>query len=250
MYNIYQTKDVIFAFFANPVWLVLFLLSVIYLFFRMNHTHKKALVAVAIAFFLVINDFVFRMFISQGEEATFYRHLWVIPYMTVIGIAVIDLVKRLPKLAYKIIFVAVFCIGTALIETVNPFGYLWRTPMDRQMVSSDVLKMNQVLEEKQKESDKQLFVVGPDEVVIPLWLYNGRIGTMESIWAPAEKELWQQLLSEESLDIDRIFETGKGYGRDYVIVKKGKKTEKRFRKKGYEPVCVSDDYIMYAFSHT
>ncbi len=250
MYNIYHTTEMISVYFSNPIWLILFFIALLYLVFRISNMHKKVLLVVAFAFFLVINDFVFSLFISLDEGATYYRNLWVIPYMAVIGIAVIDVIYRIPKLAYRLLFVVVFCIGTAMIESINPFCYLWKTPMDRQMVSSDVLKMNQQLEEFQKKGEDSLFVAGPDEILIPLWLYNGKIKTVHSIYAPNEELIWKQLLSEEDLNIERIMEIGKEYGRNYVIVPKGKKTEKRFKKKGYKPVCVTDNYLMYAIIET
>ena len=97
MYDVINMPDLVVRYFSSIPWLILFILSTVYLFIRMNTARKRGMLASIIVFFLFINAFVISAFTHLGENSSFYRHLWAIPSVAIIGIVVVDLIRIIPK---------------------------------------------------------------------------------------------------------------------------------------------------------
>ncbi len=116
MYDKVDIFDMIATYFGNSMWLLLFLLSFFYIFLNLTMRSKRAVVGAVIAFFLFFNNITFAMFTEKGEGAVYYRHLWIVPVMIVIGIAVVTFFKGLP--CSKRIFVGMCLV---LVLSVKDF---------------------------------------------------------------------------------------------------------------------------------
>ena len=147
MFNASNVLDVIGKYFSNTAYLVLFCASVLYPFFTGTKGRKRGFIAAVVVFILLINDFVYKKFINYDGGITYYRHLWVIPYVTIIALAITDLCKRLPRLIYRGAIVIAACIIVFTSETVNPFLYYWNIPLNPKLVSEDIIKLGDKLEQ-------------------------------------------------------------------------------------------------------
>lgn len=175
MPGIIGIPDLLERHFSSSIWLYIFIAAVIYLFFRLKAAYKRALFAAVVGFFLIVNAFVIIQLSELGENATFYRNLWAIPVMTIIGIAIVDIVRIIPKWYLKIPVIAAFAIG---LWFVNQHEYIRCRDQyyssDAKMVSEDVINLAKALDKLQKEEGKEtLFVVCPGNTVSELYLYSG-----------------------------------------------------------------------------
>ena len=244
-----NTLSIIHTFFSYPgkklTWLIIFLLSLVYLFFRADKDQRRAMIFAFLAFFLFFNDFTFKLFTKIGENLTFYRHLWIIPYMTIVGLAVFDLAKRLPNMILKVLLIAAVCLLPILTEGINPFlTNSFNTILNPLIVSRDTEQLGEELTQLQKETEKTLFVVAPDELNPELLMFNGNISFNASSIIDSSKTSGQSALTSETPDVDYILSLCCAKGMDYVIVSRTENTEAVFREKGFEPVFRSDSYLL------
>ena len=170
MYDVIDMPDLVSRYFSSNLWLGAFIVSVIYLFFRLNNAGKRALFAAVVAFFLVVNVFVIRLFTALNENDTFYRNLWAIPSVTIIGIAMVDLVRMMPRWFLKIpaiVAIAIFLYFSNQ-EYIRCRDQIFSA--DAKMVPNDIILLGQKLEELREESEKKsnIYCV-PSQLFKKLW---------------------------------------------------------------------------------
>lgn len=253
MYNVINMPDLVSRFFSSNLWLVTFLVSIIYLFFRQKSAGKRAILAAVAIFLLVINSFVIRQFTALGENDTFYRHLWAIPSTVIIGIAIVDLIIIIPRWFLKIpVIIAVFIfLWFANEEYIRcRFQIL---SADANMVQEDVITLSEGFDNLRKESDKNtLFVVCPTGYTIPygdmvseLSLYSGYLDISGASILNSGDRVGDMELSAEVPDVPYIMSTCCSKGIDYVIVSRKENTEQVFLDQNYNAVIKSDSFLVY-----
>lgn len=227
MYDVDNISDLVNRYFSSTPWLIVFLVSVIYLFFRLNVRRKKAMIAGTIAFCIIINAFVIKIFTAFGENSTFYRNLWAIPSIAIIGIAMVDVIRIIPKWFLKIPMLFAFGI---LLWFINQQEYIrCRTQsisMDAKMVQKEVIELGDELEGLWKKSEKNtLFVVCPKAYMLnygdmptELGLYSGFLSIYDSSILNSSEHNGEAELMGENPDLEYIISTCCANGMDYVIV--------------------------------
>ena len=254
MYDVINMPDLVSRYFSSNLWLSIFLASAIYLFIRVNTAHKRAILVVIAVFFMVINKFVIKIFTDLGENSTFYRQLWAIPSIAIIGIAIIDLVRILPKLYLKI--TAIVALATLLFY-INQTEYIrcrdHYLSKNAAMVQEEVISLEEGFSELQKRSDKNtFFVVCPTgfgfnygDFDNELKLYAGFLSiTDSSILSNADHD-GEAELTGDSPNVSYIMSTCCAKGIDYVIVSKNEKAESKYTEHGYSPVFATDSYLVF-----
>lgn len=253
MYNVVNMPDLVQLYFSSSLWLGAFIVSVIYLFFRANSAKKRAIIAASCGFFLIINAFVIRIFSSLGENATFYRHLWAIPTAAIIGIAIVDLIRIIPKWFLKIPAIAAFAVflwfaNQEYIRCRDQFF-----SRNAKMVHEDVIPLAEKLEQIRIDTGKNvLYVVCPmgysrpyGDMPTELNLYSGfLIISNSSILNDSEHNGEAQLMLENP-DVPYIMSICCSKGIDYVIVSNNESAKNAFEQVGYDAVTSTDVFLVY-----
>lgn len=254
MYDVVNIQDLLVRYFSSTPWLIMYVISIIYLFFRLNTTGKRVLLAAVVSFFLVINAFVIRVFTNLGENSVFYRHLWAIPSFVIIGIAFVDLIRIIPKWYLRIPVVAAIAI---FLWFVNQQEYIRCRDQvfsaDAKMVPEDVIELGNELGRLRNEENKNvLFVVCPvayersyGNMPTELSLYGGCLKVVDSSILTDTDHNGEMELMGENPDIDFIMSTCCSRGMDYVIVSRQNNTENNYRYSGYEPIVSTEGFFLY-----
>ena len=137
--------DVLRQYFAECVFLPLFVLTLIWIIKKWNKDRKKALLAVSCASILVFNELIYRIFVAVGEGSTYYRMFWMIPIALVLAAGFVEYVFSLQKekriMAFTVAFVAcVFVSGKS--------GEEWFSlPENVYQVDDDVIQVSDAMME-------------------------------------------------------------------------------------------------------
>lgn len=254
MYDVVNMPDLVVRYFSSTPWLVAFVISTVYLFIRLNTTRKWALFIAVVVFFLVINAFVIRIFTKLNQNSTFYRHLWAIPSIAIVSIAIIDLIRLLPKWFLKVSAIVAFAI---ILWFINDQEYIrCRTQFfstDAKLVPGDVIELGDKLEELRNETGKGTqFVVCPiayqrsyGTMCTELSLYSGHLNVSDSSILNDTNHNGEEELTGGNPDIDYIMSTACQKGMDYVVVGRRGNSEELFLGQGYEPLLITDEFILY-----
>ena len=254
MPGITNLSNLIERYFSSSLWLVVFAISIAYLFLRMNIARKKAVLAAVIIFLLFVNGMVIKWFTVLGENGTFYRHLWAIPSMVIIGIAIVDIIVIIPRWILKLPVVVGFVI---LLWFINSHEYIrcreQILSIDSKMVSEEVIELGTGFEELRDESGKQtLFVVCPiyyqhsyGSMPTELNLLYGCINISDSSLLNGLEHNGETELIGNNPDVSYIMATCCSKGMDYVIVSRNKEIERIFRENGFVPEFYTKSLMVY-----
>ena len=246
MPGIVGLTDLIERYFYSSQWLWIFIGSLVYLFVRANSAHKRAFLAALAVFFLFVNSIVIEKFSALGENGTFYRHLWAIPSIVIVGIAIVDLIKIMPKWYLKIPVIVAVVVGVWFVNS-HEYIRLRDLPLstDGKMVSEDVIQLSEGFEKLRKESGKNtLFIVCGNQAT-ELALYNGFLDiSSSSILNDAEHNGELELMGDNP-DVEFIMSTCCAKGRDYVIAARNENSDDLYLRIGNEPVLETDSYYVY-----
>ena len=257
MYDVTNMPGLVSRYFSSEAWFYIFISAVVYLFFRMNGTRKIALLAGIAAFFLIINAFVIKIFTSLGENSTFYRHLWAVPSIVIIGIAFVDLIRVFPKWSLRAFVIVAISLVLYFVnnqEIIRCRG-LYYSP-DAKMVSDDIIDLDNGFKKIYKNADKQrLFVVCPSGYGIQygdfdaeIELYIGFLNVNDSSFLTNEVHNGEEELTGQNPDVAYIMATCCENGIDYIIVSRNENARQIYGESGYDPILVSDNYLVYACS--
>ena len=254
MYDVVNMPDLVVRYFSSTPWLIIFLASTLYLFLRMNTAMKRAVLAALVAFFLLINSLVIKLFTELNQNSTFYRNLWAIPLIILIGIAAIDVIRIIPRWYLKLPIIGLFAV---VLWFVNGQEYIrCRAQVfsaDGILVQEDVIDLGNMLDNlRKKESKNTLFVMCPTGYERPygnllkeLNLYSGIVNISGSSVLNDFEHNGEQELMSGNPDVDYIMSKCCSNGIDYVIVKRLEENEEAFRQKGYAPVLVTAEYMLF-----
>lgn len=253
MYDVVDFKDLVSRYFSSKLWLGLFIIAVIYLFFRLKASQRRAMLCALVAFLIIINAFVIRIFTSLGENSTFYRLLWAIPSAVIIGISIVDLVTVLPGWLLKSLPIAAFAIFLffANQEEIRCKGLYFSR--NAEMVTGDVISLADVFDKLRKETERNnLFIVCPSgygmqygDLDSELALYSGFLEVFSSNILTDDEHIGEEQLTGGCPDVQYIMTTCCSKGIDYVIVSNKENTGMAFRKAGYSPVMTTGAYDLY-----
>lgn len=246
MYEVSDTLQMIKKYFSNPVWMGLFEASLIYWFIIASKSKKKALLAVFLTFFLFVNNHVMRIVEERfDEKAVFYRHLWAIPYITVIWLMFLDMFKRWHHIAFRVLVVVAGCSVFFFVAPNPPLKTYLMQPTNPRLLSDDVLRLSDELDRLQKEQGKQLVVLCPEELCEALPLYNGSVYFFSDIMVRKMSQSGYEVLHSSDPDVAYIMSKCCENGIDYAIIPREEGERERFQADGYEPVCESNSYDIY-----
>lgn len=246
MYEVTDTFQMINKFFSNYVWLGLFALSVIYWFIVGNKSQKIALTAIVFAFFLFVNNHVMKIVEETfGEKAVFYRHLWIIPYMTVIWLSFLDMFKRWRYTVLRVLLIVAGCAVFFFADSNPPLKSYLLLPLSPKLVSDDVLSLSDELDRLQTEQGKRLLVLCPGAIINSLSLYNGSVTFFPDSYVAKAPQTGKEVLYSDNPDVAHIMSSCCANGIDYAIIPRASGSREGFQANGYAPVFESDSYDLY-----
>ncbi|MCR4612178.1 MAG: hypothetical protein K5644_09805, partial [Lachnospiraceae bacterium] len=207
---------------------------------------KRAILASLAVFFLFINSFVIKQFTALGENGTFYRHLWAIPTVVIIGIAVVDLICILPKWYLRIPVIVAVVVG---IWFINNHEHIRCRALsfssDAKMVTQDVIELSEGFEKLREDTKKNaLFIVCGNQVT-ELALYSGFLDVSDSSILNNKSHSGEEELVGANPDASYIMSTCCTKGMDYVVVAKNEGTKRVFTEHGYEPIFETSSSLVY-----
>lgn len=253
MYDVVNMPDLVRRYFSSDLWLCAFIISIIYLFFRLNTAGKRAMLVAIVALLLIINSSVIKLFTFFDENSTFYRHLWAIPSIAIIGVAVIDLIRILPRWYLKIVAImaTVLFLWFANQEYIRCRDQI--VSIDAKMVPEDVVELGDNLEQIRSETGKNtLFLVCPisyersyGNFSTELNLYTGFLNITDSSLLSDGDHNGEAELTEGNPDVEYIMSNCCKNGMDYVVVARTGETEEIFNKQGYEPKARLKSFLLY-----
>lgn len=246
MYEVTDIFQMINRFFSNPVWMGLFVTSVAYWFITIDKSQKITLAVVILSFFLFMNNHVMRI-VEDGfnEKAVFYRHLWIIPYITVIWLSFLHMFKRWRNVALRVLIVAAGCAFFLLVDPNPPLKTYLMQPTNPRLLSDDVLRLSDELDRLQEKQGKQLMVLCPKELCNPLPLYNGTMYFFSDDMVGKADQTGNEVLYSRNPDVPYIMSTCCENGIDFAIIPRVEGGRDCFEANGYKPVCESDSYDVY-----
>lgn len=246
MYEVYDVFEMFNRLVGNQLWLSLFLAALLYAFLRGSKAQKTAMITAIAVFFLFINNHVLRVLRAMGKGDVFYRNLWIIPIMTVIWLAFVDLFRRWRYVVPRVLMVAGALAALYFAESPPPLLSLAASPLDTLLVSEDVAQLSRALDSLQQGMDKRLVVLCPGSLTDPLTLYNGKTQFAGAFLVTKEEQSGDEVLAEKKPDVDHILSRCCASGVDYVIVPRQKRSVATFKAAGHKPVFRSDGYVIYA----
>lgn len=250
MYDVINIFDMITRHFSNQIWLITFAVCIIYLFCVSEKWQKAVIITIVIAFFCFINDFVRILFRDKfGEGSVFYRHLWMIPIATVIGIAFIDCFVRFKKPIFRILLIG---LGSFIVfwaaGDMPPIKYTLAVPANEYLVSDDEIFLGEEIERLQTERNKHLYILCQAEVKFGLELYTRAADFTLSFTMNDANADGDALLREKNPDIQYIMSQCCENGIDYIITLRSEDRERQYSDLGYSPEYTTDRFAMYACS--
>lgn len=170
-----QNIFTVFKSYNGGTWfLPLFLLALLYLFLKSGkEMRRNLLIVAAAAVVLVFNDLAFKAASKVVGSETYYRFLWMVPVVLILGYVFVDIFVRQKS---KICRVLVLFLGVGLLflggtPCINADSF--KRPDQVRYLNTDVIEICDMIE-KDKEREHPRVAV-PYELVLSMRLYDSNI---------------------------------------------------------------------------
>ena len=141
----YSFLDVFQQYFAECIFLPLFVLALIWIVKKWNKDRKHAFIAVGCASILVFNEIVYRVFVAIGEGSTYYRLFWIIPIALVLAAFIVDNIINMTN-GNRMLALVVVAVACVLFS--GKTGTEWFSlPDNVYQIDKDVMQVSDVLME-------------------------------------------------------------------------------------------------------
>ncbi len=227
------------AYFSGGLHWLLFLASVIALFFLREAAKKRHILAYYCAGILLLYFFPLTAWIIMkaciGTD-TYWRMFWLIPITPVIAYVLVLLIRRAEKRGIKQGLAALICCILAVIITGSCiYGKGQFLPGNRFKLNGDMMAVCHYLEEY--NTDEEIYAAVPPEFVSSIRQYDakikqpyGRYGPEE--WQPLQQQI-QYIYEENPVDFFGLTSACKSLGINYIIYPHSDEAAAAFAADGY-----------------
>lgn len=138
---------------TSPVWLVLFVMSLIYLMYRADKDgRKKFILCFLLTILTILNEVSYHVLTNFFDQASYYRFLWVVPYGMVVAYALMRCLSDLTnkdKRKAEAILLLVTIVGILFVTQGNYGKKLCAEfPQNKYLVADDILDIRRLLDEE------------------------------------------------------------------------------------------------------
>lgn len=239
----------------------LFWLIVYYAQEKKNKTKKVLIWVIFFSVFLLLNDVSMRVLEKFTDSATFYRFLWAVPVVPVIGYTAVKLFSAAKGISAKLVLVGLCVLLLALMGKGYVSTEALRYPGTMEKIPQDVKTICQVIEEhKTVERPICMFDQATQLMV--------RSENPSIVWAVGREpyRYFQQYgydngskryrYSENLLKVvdggiqikrKKLRKTLRKKNVEFLVVKKEYAMDEYLKKTGLNPVGESDNYTIYQY---
>lgn len=157
---------------TSPVWLVLTVLSIVYIFYASSRDARKKMVGCAVlAFAILLNDLSYRVLTKIFDAASYYRFLWCLPYVMIVTYAILLCVRQLKEKRDNVVL-AIFVVSIGFLLYYTQTSMMSRLkadmPQNKYEVSDDMLELRDIFaqERMMRQSEDEIIMACPLDVML------------------------------------------------------------------------------------
>lgn len=235
-------------FYADGLFLILGILSYIYLFVRVKMLRWKFLLPIALIEFCVLNPILYRYIFHR---IIYWRLFWMFPDAIIIALAIVHIIKQTKSRWIKILIYCIF-VGLIVIKGTNVYqNAKFELIQNPQKVSSET----QIFCTQMLMMSEHPKCIAPRELYSEIRQYNGDIemlygrnaeGYINALDDSDIRKLVSVEMDEEVPDYNFILSVAVDENVTAVIVHEEKQiSEKILSKYGYKEIFADKGYILY-----
>lgn len=193
---------------SSPIWLMLTVLAIIYIIYTSKRTTRRRIIMCSLfAILIILNEGSYRVLTRIFDAASYYRFLWVMPYIMIVAVALLRCLQRLWNKKEKVvaILLVVSLVGTLYMSQGDYFRRMKdNMPQNKYLVANDMLQLRDVLqsEKDQGKTSAEPVLACPQMVMLQYQTIDARC----------------QVLTDRNLYL-----TVRGYGED--LTQKDQRTQ-------------------------
>lgn len=206
------------AYYADGFFLILAMISYIYLFVNSKNVRVRFLLPIAMIVFCVINPVLYKLVL---EEVIYWRLFWMVPDAIIIAVAITSVIKRCSKDWLKLLILAVMTV-LIMANGTNAFVYgnftkvqNWVKLPEATVVVCDTIR---AMEENPKVLLPRTLYSDVRQYAPEIEMLYGRNADGYIYWCPPEYMfiLWQ--MDKPTPDFDFIFKQASRFSCDFVVL--------------------------------
>lgn len=239
-----ETLEILKAYNGTGYYGMLFIASLLYLYFTEEDTHtKKLLVIVPTVIQVLFLIPYFYMIYNKLDEGTYYRLLWLLPTTLVIAYTACKIIDTHTRLG-----VIVMAVILALSGTIVYAGSNVSIAENEYNLPDEVIELADMV--KPAEGRERVWVAFPPVLVHYVRQYTTEImlpfgrDSLVDQWNAPMNPLFD-LYMEPTMDAAKLSEYATKYYCNYVIVEKDKKVIGDIEDNNFEYVGETANYIVY-----
>lgn len=246
--SINQMYNWIRAYYPNVIYVVVIVLSAIYLFVCKEKHRKSIIYPTMVILICILNPIIYKLLLSR---MVYWRMFWMIPDAILIAYAVTDIIKRCKPIWSKLILIVGF--GIAIIAMgINVYN---RDVFDRIHNPQKVSANTEAVCDAILSVDAHPRCVIPDGMYAEARQYNGDIELMYgrnaegyiNVLNDRYKNVHYQMQSEMP-DYEYVFSVAKEDGYNFVVCNKNKPVpDKILQMYGYVSCLDAGEYWVYYY---
>lgn len=264
--------NVITTYYINsPVWLVLSALAIIYIVYISELTVRKRIFGCAVfAFLTILNELSYHFLIKIFDAASYYRFLWVIPYVMLVSYALMKCLQRLWREKERgIALLLVLSLGLVLFMSQGDYVRRMRDniPQNKYLVTNDMIQLRDILQ-REKNTGRTIdepVIACPQMVMLQYQTLDAKCqiltdrnlylvvrGYGEDINKQDQRTQDAYLLSQvcedgTMVDVDQVQDAVDRQKVNYMIVNKNANLASYMEEMGFTLVDVTDSYELYSY---
>lgn len=244
---------------GNTWFLFFFLAAAGYMLWRESRENRKKIIIVMVAaVVLIFNDLSLKLVSKVVGSETYYRFLWMVPMVPLIGYVIVDLFVRQKKAVCRGLVIAMAAILLVMggeCTLLDP-GEGFEAPGKVNYVDPEIVLMAHLIEQDKDKPYPR--VASPANIAIPIRLANSNIrnfikrktylkeGKLTSKKAKkVRQKRMYQLVNGERLPVKQIKKAVKNGNIDYIIIGTEHQMDDLMLEAGFTILAETGNFTIY-----
>ncbi len=266
------------SYLGNPLWLILSILSLVYLLWKSDaRRRKKAFLVIVFTIICIANEASYQLLKHFMESGAYYRFFWVMPYVLFVAFALTRFIIDYYKTNRRLLAI-VLCgivLGLTVVNYIearmgregqwNYIVSLYKNPPENKyLLSDDVLQIAYILDEERKAGycEEQPTVAYPMRVAYEYPSYDASVLTPTSrdcyyyAYEKGQTEGYETALilaqictDNAKIDAMKAKQAIIENEVDYIVVNANADMESYMDSLDLSYVVTTDSYVMYRVNH-
>ena len=157
MTNVDNLLEIFRTYMGSELWIALLAGALFVVFCVMPRGQKlNLLLSIVLSVVLIFNEWTFGLYGSLVEKATFYRFFWMIPVAFLISYATVRVVRLIPWLTVKALFLAVVLMAAAFAGFSGTQEYTYCFPKNELILDEELLEVAEYLKQEAETTEKEI----------------------------------------------------------------------------------------------